>query len=251
MHKFQQDSTLETLRLAVKRLENGEQRPADAVLPFGVPEVDLALPHGGLLLGSLHEITSGTDYTDDAAALMFTAGILARLGGVVLWCIRSRDLFMPGLACAGLNPERVIYAEASDEKALLQTMEEGLHHAGLAGVVGEVKRLSMTAARRLHLAARSSGVTAFTIQRHGRYNKNLQQTEPTAAATRWRITSVPSAPLPVEGIGRERWLVELTRCREGETANWEMGACDATGHLTLSPALVNRPVAATYRALSA
>ena len=37
--------------------------------------------------------------------------------------------------------------------------------------------------------------------------------EPTAAVTRWRISVRPSSPMPVPGVGRPRWLLELLRCR--------------------------------------
>jgi protein ImuA len=44
-------------------------------------------------------------------------------------------------------------------------MEEGLKCRGLAAVVGEATRLSLTASRRLQLAAGESGVTAILIRR--------------------------------------------------------------------------------------
>jgi protein ImuA len=55
-----------------------------------------------------------------------------------------RDLFAPALAGVGLHPDRVIFAEVGDEKMVLLCLEEGPRHAGLAGVVGEVARVSMT-----------------------------------------------------------------------------------------------------------
>jgi protein ImuA len=68
-----------------------------------------------------------------------------------------------------------------------------------------------------------------------------------AAATRWRITPLPSSPLPTPGIGRARWRVELTRCRGGEPASWIMEACDAQGRLSLPANLANRPATQTGR----
>ena len=38
--------------------------------------------------------------------------------------------------------------------------------------------------------------------------------------------TVESTPSP--GVGRPRWLVELFRCRAGESADFELEACDAT-----------------------
>jgi protein ImuA len=78
-----------------------------------------------------------------AAAALFAAGILARLKGPVLWCLRARDLFAPALAGAGLDPDRVLYAEGSDEKTVLLCLEEGLRHKGLAAAAGEISSLPM------------------------------------------------------------------------------------------------------------
>jgi hypothetical protein len=42
-------------------------------------------------------------------------------------------------------------------------------------------------------------------------------------------------------VGRPRWLVELIRCRAGESADFELEACDDKGHLRLPADLVHRP----------
>jgi len=39
------------------------------------------------------------------------------------------------------------------------------------------------------------------------------------AAARFGVSVLPSRPLPVPGLGRARWLVELIRCRAGESAD--------------------------------
>ena len=58
-----------------------------ATLPFGVLAVDSRLPGGGLALGHLHEVMEGGAAAEYVAlATLFTAGILARLTGSVLWC---------------------------------------------------------------------------------------------------------------------------------------------------------------------
>src|SRR5271169_5786053 len=95
----------------------------------------------------------GNGAIDGAASALFTAGIAARTRGQVLWCVTRQDLFAPAIAQAGLAPDRVIYMEAGDQAALLACFEEGLRHMGLGVVVAEVARLSMTASRRLQLAA--------------------------------------------------------------------------------------------------
>jgi hypothetical protein len=93
------------------------------------------------------------------------AGIAARTKGKVLWCITRPDLFAPGLAQAGLPPDRVIYVEAGDDKTVLACAEEGLRHGGLGAVIAEIARLSMTASRRLQLCAEDSGAIGIVLRR--------------------------------------------------------------------------------------
>jgi protein ImuA len=223
-----------------------------SVIPFGIADLDACLPAGGLERGALHEFAGGgLGAVHGAASVLFIAGILARLEGSVLWCLRARDLFAPALAAVGLHPNRVIYAEAGDEKSVLLCVEEGLRQGGLAGVAGEVSKLSMTASRRLQLAAEKSGVPAFVIRRARKAADAAEFAQPTAAVTRWRITAMPSSPLHVAGVGRSRWFVELIRCRGGESAAWELEACDETGRLALPADLADRsaaPADGRYRA---
>jgi len=113
---------------------------------------------------------------------------------------------------------------------VLAAMEEGLRHGGLGAVVGEVARLGMTASRRLPLAAKAGGSLCIALRR---WRGMAAQGQPNAAMTRWRVSALPSPPLPVPGIGRGRWRVELLRARAGETLEMELEACDGTGHLGL------------------
>jgi protein ImuA len=91
---------------------------------------------GGLCLGHLHEIIEAGPASEHAGiATLFAAGILARLSGPVLRCLRGRDLFAPALARIGLHPDRVIYCETWKDRDVLPAMEEGLRCKGLSGVV--------------------------------------------------------------------------------------------------------------------
>ncbi|MGO4741438.1 ImuA family protein [Bosea sp. 2KB_26] len=233
-----------SLRAQIERIE-GTNRRAKAVLPFGIAEVDARLPGGGLALGALHEVAGGGNGAiDGAAAALFSAGIAARTRGRVLWCITRPDLFAPAIAQAGLGADRVIYVEACDDKTVLSCMEEGLRHGGLGSVVGEVARLSMTASRRLQLAAEGTGSIGIALRRWRRQTEAADFGQTTAAMTRWRVSVMPSAALPVPGVGRPRWLVELIRARAGDSADFELEACDDTGCLALPADLVHRPGAA-------
>jgi protein ImuA len=247
-----QPADITELRRHILRLE-GERR-VPGVLPFGLEVIDRRLPKGGLALGALHEISgSGRDVVDCAAAGLFAAGIAARSEGQVMWCAGREDLFAPGLAQGGLKPDRLIYVEADDDKGVLAACEEGLRHGGLGAVVGEVARLSMMASRRLQLAAEGKRTLGLMLRRWDTEKEAAQFGLPTAAMTRWRVTSIPSMPLPVPGIGRARWRLELLRCKGGQTAEFDVEACDGQSHLALPAPLVHRPVTAAdeqHRAVS-
>lgn len=234
-------SAIESLRAQIQKIE-ARNRRAQSVLPFGVAAMDARLHGGGLPLGAVHEIAGGGNgAVDGAAAALFAAGIAARTKGKVLWCITRPDLFAPALAQAGLKPDRVIYLEGGNDKSVLACFEEGLRHGGLGAVVAEVSRLSMTSSRRLQLAAEESGTIGIALRRWRRQTEASDFGQPTAAVTRWRVSTLPSTPLPVPGVGRPRWLVELIRCRAGESADFELEACDDTGHLALPSDLVHGP----------
>ena len=233
------DVVLSELRERIERLERGGRKRV--VLPFGVAGVDKHLPGGGLALGAVHEfMEAGAASEHSACAALFAAGILARQKGPVLWCLKGRDLFAPALASVGLHPDRVIYAETRRQSEILPAVEEGLRHRGLAGVVGEVARLGLTPSRRLQLAAEESGVPAFVIRRWRNDAERASGVEPTPATTRWRVTAAPSRPLPAPGIGRERWLVDLIRCKGAEANSWTLEACDAKGRLALPSDVADR-----------
>jgi protein ImuA len=235
------NAILSELRDRIAHLEGSAQRKGE-VLPFGIEEIDSRLPGGGLALGALHEVAGGgADAIHGAAAALFVAGIVARTKGKVLWCLTRPDLFAPALAQAGLHPDRVIYVEAGREEDVLASFEEGLRFGGLGAVVAEIVRLSMPTSRRLQLAAEGSGTLGMALRRWRRPTEAADFGMPTAATTRWRISVRPSESLPVPGIGRARWLAELIRARAGEAAEFELGACDAEGRVSLSPVSADRP----------
>jgi len=231
-------SALESLRARVRQIEGRYQR-ATTVLPFGLAAVDSRLPAGGLPCGALHEIAGGGNGALDAAAAALFADWRVAQSGKVLWCVTRPDLFAPALSQAGLKSDRVIYLEGGDDKTVLACFEEGLRHGGLGAVVAEIARLPMTASRRLQLAAEGSGTLGIALRRWRRQTEASDFGQPTAATSRWRVSALPSTPLPVPGVGRPRWLIELIRCRAGESADFELEACDDTGHLRLPADLVH------------
>lgn len=219
---------IKDLRARIARIER--QTPqgggAPGALSLGDPELDAALPWGGLPRAALHEVIG----TDLAAAAGFCAALSARLAGgrgTVLWCRRRRDpwgrtLYGPGLAAFGLAPERLIVARGRTGTDVLWAMEEGLRSGAPAAVLGEVGGLAPVAARRLQLAAEAGGVTGLLLTggTGGTGVTGINGTggaggamPPGPAVTRWRVSSAAQAG---GGVGAlSRWWVELLRCRGG------------------------------------
>ena len=207
--------------------------PPAAPLPFGLAAIDAALPGGGLALAALHEVAgAGPDTEHGAAAALFLAGMLARLPGPVLWVHQQPDLFAPGLAGAGLHPDRLVFAEAG--KDVLAAMEEGAAPSRPRRRGGGSRgRLSLVASRRLQLAAEQSGVLAVAAAPQPRLRRSGADAAE-AAVTRWRIAALPSprrlphAPDPGPGAGA--LAAGSDRCRGGEAGILDRGGmrCDGS-----------------------
>jgi protein ImuA len=230
---------LAALRAEVRALESAAAGEGRQCLPFGIEAVDSRLAGGGLAVAALHEAAGERPgLADEAAATLFLASIAARRPGIVLWALARRGLFAPGLAGAGLAPDRLLYAECGRDEDVLAVMEEGLRHGGLAAVVGEVGRALMPATRRLQLAAEEGGIPALMLRRR-RGGDPLAP--PSAAVTRWRLACIPSSPLPVPGIGRPRWRLALARQRGGAPFDLIVETPDAEARLALFAEFEHRP----------
>ncbi|MGO6949589.1 ImuA family protein [Rhizobium johnstonii] len=225
---------LADLRERISSIE-GEGAKKAGCLPFGVAEIDAILPGGGLAQGALHEFAGGGSGTvDGAAAALFAAGIAARTKGPIVWCLTRPDLFFPALAQAGLHPKRVIFVESDREEDVAANMEEAISFGGCGAVVGEMVRLPMVVSRRHQLVAERTGTIALAVRRWRRQTEANDFGQPTASTTRWRVSVLPSEDLPVPGIGRPRWCLELMRSRAGECAEFIVGACDGQGRIHIS-----------------
>jgi protein ImuA len=234
------ESVISDLRDRIASLETRPVRKASC-LAFGVPKIDAALPGGGLAHGALHEFAGGGSGTiDGAAAALFVAGIAARTKGPIVWCLTRPDLFFPALAQVGLHADRVIFVESDKEEDVLANMEEGLSFGGLGAVVGELVRLPMVASRRLQLAAERTGTMALVVRRWRRQTEANDFGQPTASTTRWRVSVMPSEELPVPGVGRPQWFLELMRVKAGACAEFLVRACDDQGRIDIPSGSADR-----------
>ncbi|MEB2846722.1 damage-inducible mutagenesis protein [Rhizobiales bacterium RZME27] len=231
---------LADLRDRISSIE-GESARKSGHLPFGVAEIDAILPGGGLAHGALHEFAGGGSGTvDGAAAALFAAGIAARTKGPIVWCLTRPDLFFPALAQVGLLPKRVIFVESDQEEDVAGNMEEAISYGGCGAVIGEMVRLPMVVSRRLQLVAEKTGTIALAVRRWRRQTEANDFGQPTASTTRWRVSVLPSQELPVPGVGRPRWFLELMRSRAGECAEFYVGACDGQGRIDISTGSADR-----------
>jgi protein ImuA len=200
--------------------------PAVTPCPLGLPALDAALG-GGLPRGCLQEVIPADG---GAAAAGFAAFLLARLVGQaeesgrgVLWAsLGEGDLYPPGLARFGLDPAAMILLSAPSPAELLWAMEEALRSPALAGVVGEVDRLDLTAGRRLQLAAAAGGGVGLLLLRADRPPAAVS-----TAALRWRVGAGPN----------RSWHVELLRRRGGRPGAWILEREDETDRLLVAAEL--------------
>lgn len=221
---------LAALSRRIAALEGHGNEGHGPVLPLGLDGFN------GLGTGALHEIipASAADH-HDGAALGFSAALLGGLGRLsgkpVLWLAEGTPPHAPGLATFGLGPERLVVALPGRPKAALWALEEAVRSTALAAVLGEVRGMDFTAARRLQLAAGHSGTTLLLL------NRSAEAVTP--ALTRWRVGGLAGVD--------HRWRLELVRCRgrspddRGVVANWEV-EWDGTAHrLGLAAPAGHRP----------
>ncbi len=219
-----QAAVLAALRARVARQEGaGRARPDLAPVP--VCE-GLGLPGGGLSRAAVHEVL--TDAPGCGAA--FSAVLLARTGGTVLWIASGRPwgqdelvAWPPGLARCGLDPARLVLVRAERWGDALWAMEEALRCPAVTGVVlAGNGRLDLTATRRLQLAAETGGALGLLL-RPGAAG-------PTAARTSWRVGPIGAGACRVD----TRWRRLLLRARGGRPGGpWAVTWRVAAGTLEL------------------
>ena len=202
--------TAEALRRAIQGIEEAGS-PGRPRLPLGVPEIDRALPGGGLRTGCIHEVTGGEAATGFCAALLARVGGGGGRGGSLLWLAGGDDLYAPGLVRYGIGAGRLVVVSGLHRRAdMLWAMEEALRCRAVRGVVAETGGIGLAAGRRLMLAAEGTGVVGLMLAREG----GARRGGVGVAASRWRITAVP-------GAGAEPgWRVELLHCRGGRPDEW-------------------------------
>ncbi|WP_415641475.1 ImuA family protein [Sphingomonas antarctica] len=168
-----------------------------------------------LVKAALHEFAADDDQTASASAFALLANPTPK---PILWVRDDRAqrqcgrVYGPGLVDLGIDPTQLILVTTPDAKSMLKASVDGLRCGSLGLVLielwGRSPALDLTATRRLTLAAERSGVKALLVRANA-------VPEPSAAWTRWRIGSAPSAPFPADAPGHACFQIELLRDRAG------------------------------------
>lgn len=173
-----------------------------------------ALP--GLQPGYLHEIhTSGSDRAAALAFALCKSGIKPSGAIVVVQMARvplRAALGGEGLVQLGVQPSRLILVETENELDLLRAGLEAARCPGVELVLletpGAFGKYDLTASRRLALAAEQSLSRVIVLRQDA-------EPRPSAAQTRWGISSAPSIPLEANAPGFPAVEAKLLRWRGG------------------------------------
>jgi protein ImuA len=258
------------LRAAIRAIEGASALPPAPILDtgggasgaaawtLGEPALDDLIGPAGLDAGGVHEIkpalpgaaaTGGCDWMAASAAarrfaLMLAARRLATCEAPwreapVLWCASAGEAaelgrpYGPGLGALGLDPRRLILVEPAKAADALWVLDEGLKSGALALVLGQVRTIDLTPARRLALAAGGTRTPCLLL---------TDPRAPAAAATttRWRIGPAPGAAnrLDPRAPGAARFRISLERCRGSPAAGAPISLvlewCDAAFRFRLA-----------------
>ena len=185
---------------------------------LGVPRLDAALS-GGLAGARLHELwPAAADDAPNAAGFALLLALKAAgkgKGKGIVWIEqhgKQGQLYPPGIAELGIDPARILFVNAPDEKALLRAAGDVVRSPAVAAMVivpaGPACLLDLTASRRLTLFAERSGTTAILL-------RNTDPHAPSAATTRWQVAAAPSRALEANAPGSPAFALDLVRQRGG------------------------------------
>lgn len=204
----------------IERQCREQDRPAP--VPIGHAAIDRVLG-GGILPACLHDIYAA-ESGDAASAAGFAAMLACQRRGSLVWIRAARAahgrLFAEGLVDIGYDPSTLLLCTVADAKAALRAANDASLCAGASTVVVELWRaqplLTLTAGRRLAMAADSSGATVLMLRID-------VEPCPSVATTRWQVAAAPSIMLPAQAPGFPAFDLTLLRQRgRAETGTWRV-----------------------------
>lgn len=205
--------------------------------------------------GGVHDLYAGAE-ADAVSVNAFGLGLALKAanGRPLVWGLHEAVAreggwpHGPGLNEMGLKPEYLLLVRARDIQTLLSIGEEALRSPAVGAVLlsawGEAKALTLTASRRLALAAEAGGGTLFLARIAG-------TPAPSAAETRWSVAAATSEPLEAGAPGRPSFSVALLRRRGGGAPRTWIVEWDRDGRRFCPPAPLSGdlvPLAAERRA---
>jgi hypothetical protein len=236
------------------------------IAAFGVPAIDLTLPHGGLPCGELHQFAGGDlrkERRSHEVAPPLT--VLAHLVGrtfsscrergyrgkqIVLWI--GEDLWPTPHLLQQITVKGAVqllhhsyFIRPKDEQESDWITETALRSPAVAAIVAPVPAFcrqtatqKVSRSRRLFLAARQNLVTGFFVQ------KSEQQSGGALVTTSWRCEPAV-APHSEQLEITSRWRVTLQRYkgRQLPEQSWIVECCygdESTLSLSVSSDLVDR-----------
>lgn len=168
---------------------------------------------------TLHDLYAATP-ADAVATNAFGLGLAveAAAGRPIVWGLHEMMAqetgrpHAPGLNEMGLRPRDLLLVRARDIQTLLAIGEEALRSPAVGAVLlsgwGEAKALTLTASRRLALAAQAGEATLFLA-------RAAAEPAPSAAQTRWSVRAAASTPLEANAPGRPAFSATRLRHRGG------------------------------------
>lgn len=216
-HNMNNSAKIAELRHSLARYGLPPERPP---VPLGHAGADIVL-QGGLRPGAVHEVFAADWGAGGFAVLL---ALLAARGKPLFWvrpdyeALEYGAVSPNGLAELGGDPRGLVLVRTRNAAGALAAAADILAcpHVGalLLEVAGEHKCLDLVASRRLSLAAGDSGVSVMLLRAGA-------VPQPSAALTRWRVTSAPSREGD-DDWGNPRFAVQLVRHRLGGLGNFVM-----------------------------
>lgn len=195
-------------------------------IAIGIPELDAALPGGGLARGGVHEWIGVQEMEGDPPLRATRAGRVAWSppltllieiahsaaassrddGGRFVWIgegVRPYAASLMGCGGSGapMRLDKCLFVRAQRPADRLWATDLALRSRGAAVVIADGSGFDLAATRRLQLAAEAGGGLCLLAR------PPWERRELSAAATRWLVSDVACSSV------NRRWTVELLRCK--------------------------------------
>lgn len=241
---------LDRLRETICTRRRGE------VVPTGIPEIDAALPGGGLACGQVHEwlgIEDGSrrQWSPPIWAMMgLTAGAALADGHRSVWI--GQSVWPYAAAIQDIHQHLFVRAGTSAER--LWAADLSLRSRAAVRVFVDATGFDVASTRRLQLAAEAGGGMCLLAR------PSWERGELSAASTRWLVSwgacglSGPRDICSTRDVRTiaPRWSVELLRCKGmrpmTRTNVWVLERDHATRTLRVVADVFDRPGAETTEA---